>query len=91
MEVGDSILKGSGDYIIQDNIVRSLAAFYEVSLGNPSKDRQRFVDSIVLISTPDWLKELSSFENVVETPFEYSLRTSNNARLCQTEVWGGES
>ena len=60
-------------------------AFQEYSLGNPSKDRQRFVDSIILISTPDWLKGLSNFENVVETPFEYGLRTSNNSRLCQTE------
>ena len=54
----------------------------QYSLGNLSKDRQRFVDSIILISTPDWLKDLSSFENVVVTPFEYGLRTSNNARLC---------
>ena len=54
------------------------------SLGNPRKDRQRFVDGIILISTPDWLKGLSNFENVVETPFEYGLRMPNNARLCQT-------
>ena len=54
------------------------------SLGNPSKDRQRFVGGIILISTPVWLKGLSNFESVAETTFEYGLLTSNNARLCQT-------
>ena len=37
------------------------------SLGNPSKDRQRFVEAIVLI---DWSKTLLNFTNVVQTPFE---------------------
>ena len=58
---------------------------FQNSLGNPSKDRQRFVDGIILISTPDWFKGLSNLEIVAETPFEYGLRTSNSARLCQTE------
>ena len=30
-----------------------------ISLGNPSKNRQQFVDAIVLISAPDWSKQLS--------------------------------
>ena len=30
MEDGDRKLKGSGDYNIQDNVISSLAAFYEV-------------------------------------------------------------
>ena len=54
------------------------------SLGNPSKDRQRFVDAIVLIYDSDWSKGLSNFENIVNTPFEFVLRTSNDARFCQT-------
>ena len=54
------------------------------SLGNPSKDRQRFVDGIVLIVTPYWPKRLSNFENLFETPFEFGLQMSNNARFCQT-------
>ena len=28
------------------------------SLGNPSKDRQRFVDATVMTSAPDWFKRL---------------------------------
>ena len=51
------------------------------SLENPSKDRQRFVDAVVLISAADWSKALLNFENIVQTPF---LRTSNDARFCQT-------
>ena len=43
---------------------------YMHSLGNPSKDRQRFVDAVVLIVAPDWSNRLSSFENVIETQFE---------------------
>ena len=58
----------------------------QFSLGNPSKDRQRFVDAIVLFCSSDWLKRLSNCENVVETPFEFGLRTSNDARFCQTEL-----
>ena len=30
MEVVDSILKGSGEYNIRDNIISALAAFYNV-------------------------------------------------------------
>ena len=41
-----------------------------VDLGNPSKDRERFVDTIILIATPDWSNRPSNFENVVETQFE---------------------
>ena len=40
------------------------------SLGNPSKDSQRFVDAFVLITAPDWPNRLSNFENVVESQFE---------------------
>ena len=54
------------------------------SLGNLSKDRQRFVDAIVSISAPDWPRRLSNFENFVEMPFDFGLRTSNDARFCQT-------
>ena len=39
-------------------------------LGNPSKDRRRFVDTIVLIAAPDWSKRLSNFENIIEGQFE---------------------
>ena len=53
------------------------------SLGNPDKGRQRFVDATVSIYGSNWLKRLSNFENVVETPFEFGLRTSNDARFCQ--------
>ena len=56
------------------------------SLGNPSKDRQEFVDAIILISALDWSKRLSDFENVVQVLFEFSLRTSNDARFCQTDL-----
>ena len=44
--------------------------FMAVDLGNPSKDRERSVDTIILIATPDWSNRLSNFENVVETQFE---------------------
>ena len=44
-----------------------------ISLGNPSEDRQRFVDAVVLISAPDWSVKLSNFENLLDTPFEFSL------------------
>ena len=35
MEVGESILKGSGDYNIRDNIMSALAAFSEVAIEVP--------------------------------------------------------
>ena len=54
------------------------------SLANPSKDRQQFVDTILLISAPDWSKMVSNFEVVVVTPFEFDHRTSNYVRFCQT-------
>ena len=41
-----------------------------LSLENPSKDRQRLADAIVLIAAPGWSNGLSNFENVVETQFE---------------------
>ena len=50
------------------------------SPGNPSKDRQRFVDS-VLISAPDWSIKLPNFENLLETPFEFGLRMPGFAKL----------
>ena len=59
--------------------------FWYNSLGSPNKDRQQFVDAIVLISAPDWSKTLSNFEIVVETPIEFDRRTLNNARFCQTD------
>ena len=37
------------------------------------KDRQGFVDAIVLISVPDWSVKLLNFENVPETPFVFGL------------------
>ena len=43
---------------------------YKFNLENPSKARQRFVDTIGLISAADWSKTLSNFENIVQTPFE---------------------
>ena len=51
------------------------------SLGNPSKDRQRFVDAVVLISAPDWSVKLSHFENLLDTPFEFGLRMLGSAKL----------
>ena len=39
-------------------------------LGNASKDRQRFVDAVVLILTPNRSNKLSNFENVIGTRFE---------------------
>ena len=51
------------------------------SLGNPSKDCQRFVDAVVLISAPDWSVKLSNFENFTETPFEFGLRMLGFAKL----------
>ena len=54
------------------------------SLGNPSKDRQRFVDAVVLISAPDWSVKLSKFENLLETPFEFGLRMLSFAKLFTT-------
>ena len=38
--------------------------------GKSSKDRQRFVGTIVLIPAPDWSNRLSNFETFVETQFE---------------------
>ena len=40
------------------------------SSGHPSKDRQRFVDSVVLITAPHWPNRLANFETVVEMQFE---------------------
>ena len=37
--------------------------------GKSSKDRQRFVDTIVLIAVPYWSNGLSNFENVAVTQF----------------------
>ena len=51
------------------------------SLGNPSKDRQRFVDAVVLISASDWSVKLSNCENLLETPFEFGLRMLGFAKL----------
>ena len=53
----------------------------EISLGNPSKDRQRFVDAVVLISCPHSSVNLSNFENLLETPYEFGLRMLGFARL----------
>ena len=53
-----------------------------ICLRNPSKDSQRFVDAVVIISAPDWPVRLSNFDNVFDAPFEFGLRMSNNARLC---------
>ena len=36
-----------------------------ISLGVPSKCRQRLVGAIVLISVPDWSKMLSNFGNII--------------------------
>ena len=52
-----------------------------LSLGNPSKDRQRFVDAVVLISAPHWSAKLSNFENLLEMPFEFGLRMLGFAKL----------
>ena len=46
---------------------------FQISLGNPSKDSQRFVDAVVLISAPDWSVRILNFKNVIETRFVFSL------------------
>ena len=46
----------------------------QVSVEHPSKDSQRFIEAIVLISPADWSKTVSNFENVVQTPFEPALK-----------------
>ena len=51
-----------------------LRVMSKLSLGNPNKDRQRFVDAVVSVSAPDWSVKLSNFENLLETPFEFGLR-----------------
>ena len=58
-----------------------------ISLGNSSKDRQRFVDAIVLISTADWSKALS---NLLFR--RHSNRASNieRAKFCQAVIYGKE-
>ena len=65
-----------------------LTVVFLISLGNPSKDGQRFVDAVVSISAPYWSVRLSNFENAVQTPFECGLRTTNDARFCQTVMSG---
>ena len=57
-----------------------------LSLGNPRKDRQGFIDAGFLISASDWSVKLSNFENVADTPFEFGLQMSNDARFCQTAL-----
>ena len=47
-----------------------MISIVNISLGNPSKDRQRFVDAIVFIPAPKWSNELSKFENIIETQFK---------------------
>ena len=43
MEVGESILKGSGDYNIRDNIMSALAAFSEVAIEVPQDERHQHI------------------------------------------------
>ena len=61
-------------YLLAIRLVCSIFHSQKNSLGNPSKDRQRFVDAFVLISAPDWLNRLSNFENVIKTQFDPVLR-----------------
>ena len=56
------------------------------SLGNSSKDRQRFVDADVLISAPDWSVKLQNVENLLETPFEFGLRMPGFAKLYNSFI-----
>ena len=55
------------------------------SIGNPIKDRQLFVDAVVLISAPDWSVKLLNFENLLEMPFKFSLRMLGFAKLREGE------
>ena len=57
-----------------------ICLFTGFSLGNHSKDRQRFVDAVILISAPDWSIKLSNFEKL-HSPFEFSLRMLGFAKL----------
>ena len=50
-------------------------------LGNPRKDLQRVSDAIVLIFSCNWSKWLLNFENVVETPFQFSHYNVNCEKL----------
>ena len=58
-------------------------AVSDYSLGNPSKDRQRFVYAIVLISAADWSKMLPNFENVVQMPFESAFEHQTSLGFAQ--------
>ena len=72
-----------------DGVDKSIRNFWTRSffpypvLANPCKDRQRFVNSIVLIPAPGWSTRLSNFKNLVQTQSEFCLRTSKDARFCQ--------
>ena len=50
---------------------------YQFSLGNPSKDRERFVDAIVLILASDWGEGLSASKLSLT-------RHSNHVFECRT-------
>ena len=67
-----SLNKSTTDAFASD----SHSVWFEISVGKPSKCRQRFVDAIDLISDSDWSERLSNFENVNgETqPPPYQLR-----------------
>ena len=56
------------------------------SLGNLSKDCQRFVDAAVLISAPFWSVKLPNFENLLETPFEFGLRITGFAEQRRSQL-----
>ena len=72
------------DYPFDFYAVTAMDDTAKEGLGNPSKDRQRSVDAIVLISASVWPKRLSNFKNLVETSFEFGFRMSNDATFCQT-------
>ena len=61
-------------------IIKNLQMVLHI-LGNPSKDHQRFVDAVVLISAPDWSVKLSNFKNLLETPLKFGLRMLGFAKL----------
>ena len=53
---------------------------------NPSKDRQRFVDAVVLILSPDWSVKLSNLEHLLETSFEFGPRMLGFAKLIRMQL-----
>ena len=62
--------------------------FPKNSLENPIKDRQRFVDVIVLTSAPDWSKTFLQLRKRCADAIRIGLQTSNDDGFWKTESRG---